>query len=147
MREQLHQETCKKTDELISGIKFNLDPQFRIQTGYKVLRYVKPYLFEADFLMTLTNQEENDNTTWSNFSVLRHVLQALCHFPLFTLFLSSMGKILQFTSQVQDTLKRIANHDLTLIKPFMDLGFDTLTKQVDLGGGWMAGITLFEKTS
>ena len=34
-------ETCKKTDELISGIKFNLDPQFRSQTGYKVLTYVQ----------------------------------------------------------------------------------------------------------
>ena len=36
-----HQEICKKTDELIPGIKFNLDPQFRSQTGYKVLTYVQ----------------------------------------------------------------------------------------------------------
>jgi hypothetical protein len=34
-----HQETCKKTDELISGIKFNSDPQFRSNTGYQVLRH------------------------------------------------------------------------------------------------------------
>jgi hypothetical protein len=85
---------------------------------------------------TLINREETDNTTWSNFSVLRHVLRALCHLPLFALFLSTMGKISQFTSPVQDTSKRIANQDLTLIKPFTDLGFDMLAKQVDLGGRW-----------
>ena len=87
---------------------------------------------------TLTNREEtdNDSNTWSNFSVLRHVLRALCHFPLFTLFLSTTGKISRFTSPVQDTSKRIVKHDLALIKPFTDLGFDTLAKQVNLGGGW-----------
>ena len=86
---------------------------------------------------TLTNRcEENNNTTWSNFSILRHVLWALCHFPLFSLFLSTTGKISRFTSPIQDTLKRIANHDLTLIKPFTDLGFDTLAEPVDLGRGW-----------
>ena len=85
---------------------------------------------------TLTNREETENVTWSNFSVQRHVLRALCHFPLFALFLSTTGKISRFTSPVQDTSKRVAKHDSTLIKPFTDLGFDTLAEQVDLGGGW-----------
>jgi len=85
---------------------------------------------------TLTNREETHNATWSNFSVLRHVLRALCHFPLFTLFLSTTGKISRFTPPVQDTSKRIAEHDLNLIKPFTDLGLDTLAEQVDVGGGW-----------
>ncbi len=84
----------------------------------------------------MTNREETHNATWSNFSVLRHVLRALCHFPLFTLFLSTTGKISRFTPPVQDTSKRIAEHDLNLIRPFTDLGLDTLAEQVDVGGGW-----------
>ena len=85
---------------------------------------------------TLTNREETGYATWSNFSVLRHVLRALYRFPLFALFLSTTGKISQFTSSDEDTSKRIIVDDLILIQPFTDLGFDTLAKQVALDGHW-----------
>ena len=73
------------------------------------------------------------------FSVLRHVLRALYRFPLFALFLSTTGKISQFTSPNEDTSKRIIIGDLTLIQPFTDFGFDTLAKEVAivaLDGHW-----------
>jgi hypothetical protein len=85
---------------------------------------------------TLTNREETGYATWSNFSVLRHVLRALYRFPLFALFLSTTGKISQFTSPDEDTSKGIIVGDLILIQPFTDLGFDTLAKQVTLDGHW-----------
>ena len=85
---------------------------------------------------TLTNREETGYATWSNFSVLRHVLRTLHRFPLFALFLSTTGKISQFTSSDEDTSKRIIAGDLILIQPFTDLGFDTLAKQVALDGHW-----------
>jgi hypothetical protein len=85
---------------------------------------------------TLTNREETGYATWSNFSVLRHVFRALYRFPLVALFLSTTGKISQFTSLDEDTSKRIIISDLILIQPFTDLGFDTLAKQVALDGRW-----------
>jgi len=80
---------------------------------------------------TLTDREE---IGWSNFSVLRHVLRALYRFPLFTLFLSTTGKISRFTSPNEDTSRRIIVGDLILIQPFTELGFDTLAKKVSLDG-------------
>ncbi|KAF8339317.1 hypothetical protein F5887DRAFT_1232790 [Amanita rubescens] len=53
---------------------------------------------------TLTNREE---TAWSNFSVLRHVLRTLYPLPLFTLFMSTTDRISQFTSPDKDTSTRI----------------------------------------
>ena len=85
---------------------------------------------------TLTNREETGYGTWSNFSVLRHVFRALYRFPLFALFLSTTGKITQFTSPDEDVSKRIIIGDLILTQPFTDLGFDTLAKQVALDGHW-----------
>ena len=84
---------------------------------------------------TLTNREETGYIT-SNFSVLRHVFRALYRFPLFALFLSTTGKISQFTSPDEDTSKRIMIRDLILIQPFTDLGFDMLAKRVALDGHW-----------
>ena len=85
---------------------------------------------------TLANREESDYARWSNFSVLRHVFRALYDFPLFALFLSTTGKISQFTSPDEDTSQRIILRNLNLIQPFTDLGFDTLAKQVVLDGKW-----------
>ncbi|KAF8319201.1 hypothetical protein F5887DRAFT_378307 [Amanita rubescens] len=82
---------------------------------------------------TLANREE---TTWSNLSVLRHVFRALYRFPLFALFLSTTGRIWQFTSPDEDTSTRIFLRNLKLIQPFIDLGFDMLAKKVALNGKW-----------
>ena len=65
---------------------------------------------------------------WSNLSVMRHLLCNLLCFPVFSLFLSTTGKISQFTSRVHGSLK--------LIRPFTDLGFDTLAIKVSLDGSW-----------
>jgi hypothetical protein len=85
---------------------------------------------------TLTNREETGYTTWSNFSVMRHVFLALYRFPLFALFLSTTGKISQFSLPDEDTSKIIVIGDLILIQPFTDLGFDMLAKQVSLDARW-----------
>lgn len=84
----------------------------------------------------MSNREETGPTTWSNFTVLRHVLLALYCFPLFTLFLATTGKPSQFTLLDEDASKRLIIGDLTLIQPFTDLGFDTLAKPVTLDGRW-----------
>ena len=86
---------------------------------------------------TLTDREGQREGVWSNFSELRHVLRGLHYLPLFSLFLSTTGKISQFTSaKDEDISKRVINGTLTLIQPFTDLGFDTLATPVSLDGSW-----------
>ena len=82
---------------------------------------------------TLTDREGGREEAWSNFSELRHVLRALHRFPLFSLFLSTTGKISQFTSaKDEDVSRRVILGQLALIQPFTDLGFDTLAKPVSV---------------
>ena len=55
---------------------------------------------------TLTDREGDREVAWSNFSKLRHMLCALHRFPLFSLFLSTMGKISQFMSAKDEDVSR-----------------------------------------
>jgi hypothetical protein len=93
-------------------------------------------ILACDEAHTLTDiiQEEQD-VEWSKFSEFRHALRGLNHLPLFSLFLSTTGKIQQFTSK-EDVSRRITEGKLTLIQPFTDLGFDTLATKVSLDGSW-----------
>jgi hypothetical protein len=78
-----------------------------------------------------------DLEEWSMFDELRHALRTVQNLPVFTLFLSTMGKISQFTSATtEDHAARIIAGELTLIPPFTDLGFDHLAKIISLGGEW-----------
>ncbi|KAM6499182.1 hypothetical protein JOM56_004690, partial [Amanita muscaria] len=86
--------------------------------------------------LALTKRKATGYATWSNYSVLRHVLRALHSFPLFALFLSMTGNISQFISPNEDTSGRIIISDLKLIQPYTDLGFDTLANKVVLDGHW-----------
>ncbi|EIN06049.1 hypothetical protein PUNSTDRAFT_127507 [Punctularia strigosozonata HHB-11173 SS5] len=68
-----------------------------------------------------------DATNVSPFSQLRRVLRSLRHQPIFALFLSTTGKITQFTSPKEsDPSKRVMEGGLRLIPPFCAIGFDQL---------------------
>ena len=84
----------------------------------------------------LAHREEIGCTTWSNFSVLRHVFCILYRFPLFALFLSTTGRMWQLTSPDENPSTRIFLRDLKSIQPFIDLSFDAIAKKVALDGQW-----------
>jgi hypothetical protein len=64
-------------------------------------------------------------------------LRRLHSLPLFSLFLSTTGKISQFTSAVEEDLsKRVVEGKLVIIQPYTDLGFDPLANIIDLDGSW-----------
>ena len=68
---------------------------------------------------------------------LRHALRTVQNLPVFTLFLSTTGKISQSTSATREDLSaRIIAGDLISIPPFTDLGFDHLAQIINLGGEW-----------
>jgi hypothetical protein len=108
------------------------------QVGAEPQDKVPLVILAFDEAHTLTDREaEREGVLWSNFSELSHVLRGLHYHPLFSLFLSTTGKISQFTSaKDEDSSKRVINSTLTLIQPFTDLGFDTLATPVSLDGSW-----------
>jgi len=83
---------------------------------------------------TLTERKNTHSITqWSHFSELRHALRSLHRFSCFSLFMSTTGKISQFTSApTEDFSLRILSGELFLIQPFTDVGFDTLARKISL---------------
>jgi hypothetical protein len=133
--------SCDKLVASLEGRKKDLSLTFSTEKKTRsTLRQVSrttngdyPLIILAfDEAHTLTDGEETPSATWSNFSNMRHVLRALYRFPLFSVFLSTTGKISQFTSPEHDKSGRIFHRNLSLIQPFTDLGFDTLANKVIL---------------
>jgi hypothetical protein len=97
-------------------------------------------LFEDDPLIILEFDEahtmtERTSTEWSNLSEFRHALWSLKELSLFSLFLSTTGKINQFVpSPEMDYSRRIIPRLLRLFQPLTDLGFDQLAKKITLDG-------------
>jgi hypothetical protein len=72
---------------------------------------------------------------WSAFSLLRRTLRSLNEYRLFSLFLSTTGKMTQFSSAAgEDSSTRVQIGQLHLIMPFTDLGFDQLAAKISLDG-------------
>jgi len=84
----------------------------------------------------LTDQKFNDlSQNWSAFSQLRRSLRALNEHRLFSVFLSTTGKITQFTSPKRDDEStRVQRGEFILIIPFSDLGFDQLARKIAIDG-------------
>jgi hypothetical protein len=118
-------------DKLVQSLKARKPSSSSCQVSGKTEGDYPLLILTFDEAHTLTNREE---TAWSNFSVLGYVFRPLYHFPLFALFLSTTGRISQFTSPDEDASTRIILCDLKLIEPFIDLGFDTLANKVALDG-------------
>jgi len=77
----------------------------------------------------LTEVQGNAEKLWSKFGELRRNIRKLRTLPIFSLFISTVSKISDFTSAPkQDMSARIVNETLTLLPPFTGLGFDQLLK-------------------
>jgi len=68
-----------------------------------------------------------DGSRYSNFSLLRRVLRLMHGSPIFSFFMSTTGKISQFTPAPNvDVSTRIMEDQCYVIPPFVALGFDQL---------------------
>jgi hypothetical protein len=93
-------------------------------------------ILEFDEAHTMITRPTDPKAEWSNFSQLRRALRALKSVSLFSLFLSTTGKMNQFVpSATQDRSTRIMMRELYLFQPFTDLGFDQFAKKIVLDGG------------
>jgi hypothetical protein len=94
-------------------------------------------ILEFDEAHTMTEHWGSSPTQWSNFGELRRALRALSNCALFSLFLSTAGKMIELTpGRDHDLSARIMAGTLTLINPFTDLGFDQLAHKIMLDGTW-----------
>ncbi|KIY49634.1 hypothetical protein FISHEDRAFT_72276 [Fistulina hepatica ATCC 64428] len=74
-------------------------------------------------------REDEVSRPSSPFSRLRHVLLSMRDCPIFSLFLSTTGKITQFTAPRKlASSSRVQSGDLWLIPPFATLGWDHLAR-------------------
>lgn len=86
---------------------------------------------------TTTQRQQDAGEEWSVFNELCHALRRPHSLPLFSLFLSTTGKISQFTSAIDEDLsKRVVEGQLVIIQPYTDLGFDPLANIIALDGSW-----------
>jgi hypothetical protein len=94
----------------------------RIQSG---ATFVDAFIV-FDEAHTLADSYDEDKE--SRFVVLRRVLGALRPLPLFSFFLSTAGKVMQFGQpRGQDGSDRINGGNLVSPRPYVSVGFDQLS--------------------
>lgn len=91
-----------------------------------------PTLFlTVDEAHTISETITTNGVQWSQFSALQRALRAIRLFPVWSLFLSTTGKLEQFApAPIMDKSNRIAGGRLTILTPFSALGFDLLAEVI-----------------
>jgi hypothetical protein len=76
--------------------------------------------------------DDRDKPKPTYFTCLQRALRALVRESVFSFFLSTTGKVFQFTSSRRelDPSNRIQEGHLHLIPPYSDIGFDQLAQKV-----------------
>jgi hypothetical protein len=103
---------------------------------FDVLRdYPPAIILSFDEAHSLTVVEaDNVDGLWSKFSELRRALRVIHSYPCYSVFLSTMGKVQQFTPDaLHDISTRLQEGLLFLSQPFCELGFDQLAEKAISG--------------
>jgi hypothetical protein len=88
-----------------------------------------------DEAQTISEMIRTNGAQWSKLSALRHALRALRVFPIWSVFLSTTGKLPQFTpAPAKERSDRLVKGLLFVLTPFTALGFDLLAKKVSFDG-------------
>jgi hypothetical protein len=130
IRHDLKQELGKLMDYLIED--------------FDVLRDYLPAIilsFDEAHSLTVVETDKVDGL-WSKFGELRRALGVIHSYPCFSIFLSTTGKVQQFTPDAfHDMSTRIQAQELGLLPPCCKLGFDQLVEKA------IHGVTTLEDVS
>ena len=111
---------------------------------FEVLHDYPPVIilsFDEAHTLTVPERDTVDGP-WSKFSELRRALRIIHLYPCFSVFLSTTGKVQQFTpNALHDMSTRLQEGRLHLIPPFCELGFDQLAEKA------ISGVTTIEHVS
>lgn len=123
----------RSCDKLITALRARKHQQSPTLLTDEPVDIIPLVILAFDEAHTLTDREGVREGAWSNFSELRRVLDVLHRLQLFSLFLSTTGRISQFTSSKDgdgDVSGRIMGSHLDPTQPFIDLGFVTWRKSL-----------------
>jgi hypothetical protein len=116
--------------EVLGNLIRYLIEDFNVQKEYPPAIILS---FDEAHSLTAIKKHEVDGS-WSNFSELRRALRAIQLYPCFSVFLSTTGKVHQFTPDASnDPSNRLQEGVLQSITPFCELGFDQLAEKVRIG--------------
>jgi len=105
-----------------------LAPNLDVRSNISKLPPMVIIAFDEAHVLTDTKHNPLDGT-WSKFSELRRGIRVLNPYPFFSLFLSTTGKIQDFTPPPhKDGSKRLERRALVLLPPFTELGFDQMVQ-------------------
>ncbi|KAM6501286.1 hypothetical protein JOM56_004300 [Amanita muscaria] len=95
----------------------------------KTLKTIPPLVILAfeEAHVLLVEKHQSDIGYFSKFSELRRALRALKELPIFSVFLSTSGKIQNITPHAED------DGSGRLLPPFIELGFDQMVGQISDG--------------
>ncbi|KIL68319.1 hypothetical protein M378DRAFT_158863 [Amanita muscaria Koide BX008] len=102
----------------------------------KTLKTIPPLVILAfdEAHVLLVEKHQSDIGYFSKFSELRRALRALKELPIFSVFLSTSGKIQNITPRAEDDGSgRVQKSKLVLLPPFIELGFDQMVGQISDG--------------
>lgn len=103
------------------------------KSNMKTLPPVVVLAFDESHVLAI-EKHQFDTGTFSKFSELRRALRALNVLPIFSVFLSTSGKIQNFTPRPdEDDSGRVQKSELVLLPPFTELGFDQMASKISDG--------------
>ncbi|TFY50412.1 hypothetical protein EVJ58_g11058, partial [Rhodofomes roseus] len=112
-------------------VKTSAEELIRFLDPWKKARPDEPLVilcFDEAHMLTMSVAGEYD---WTRFSELRRVLRMIVGWPIFTLFLSTVGKLEQFVPlPQQETSGRLAIRELGLFAPIVLTPFDILAERI-----------------
>ena len=109
------------------------------EAGKKLCQFIDPFNVSASIkgprrpLVIISFDESHiltdnpDSTEWTLFSELRRVFRELNGYPIFILFLSTMGRFNNFSPETQsDRSVRIRESHLSTLHPITEISFDDI---------------------
>ncbi|KIL63636.1 hypothetical protein M378DRAFT_662372 [Amanita muscaria Koide BX008] len=133
----------------VTSASFMRDGEQLRRTALDLLKFLNPEL-EAAHIKTLpplvvlafdevhvlsVEKHQFDTGYFSKFSELRRALRSLNELPIFSVFLSTSGKIQNITPRPElDGAGWVQKTNLVLLPPFTELGFDQMVGQISDDG-------------
>ena len=125
--------TCRSTESAQSSPSLDISgPAPRVEPEPLIILVFD----EAHTLTQVASEDEDEGGAQSPFSHLRRTLRSIRGVNFFSLFISTAGKITQFTqftsARAVDPSTRVQTGELSLIPPFTALGWDRLCDRLNL---------------
>jgi hypothetical protein len=110
-----------------------LDPNFTLEDDESKTPPLVLFAFDEAHALSYPETGKGMPASPTAFSEMRRAIRQMNPYPVFALFLSTTGKIHDFTPPPKDDpSQRLTMEQYSLIPPFTELGFDQMVKADDI---------------